>query len=68
MIYLDNKHQKKYKQDIYPKSTAEDIAILSHHLIAKHPKFLNITQLSQDTQKVILLIILIYQLNMSHFT
>ncbi|MCI2899780.1 penicillin-binding protein PBP4 [Staphylococcus hominis] len=48
---LGQQAPKKYKQDIYPKSTAEDIAILSHHLIAKHPKFLNITQLSQDTQK-----------------
>ena len=48
---LGQQAPKKYKQDIYPKSTAEDIAILSHHLIAKHPKFLKITQLSQDTQK-----------------
>ena len=48
---LGQQAPKKYKQDIYPKSTAEDIAILSHHLIAKHPNILNITQLSQDTQK-----------------
>ena len=62
---LGQQAPKKYRKDIYPKSTSEDIAILSHHLIAKHPKILNITQLSQDTQKVILLTILIYQLNMS---
>ncbi|MBB4832076.1 D-alanyl-D-alanine carboxypeptidase (penicillin-binding protein 5/6) [Staphylococcus hominis] len=48
---LGQQAPKKYKKDIYPKSTSEDIAILSHHLIAKHPKILNITQLSQDTQK-----------------
>lgn len=48
---LGQQAPKKYKKDIYPKSTAEDIAILSHHLIAKHPEILKITQLSQDTQK-----------------
>ena len=42
---------KSYKNDIYPKSTAKDMTILSHYLIAKHPEVLKITQLNQDTQK-----------------
>ncbi|MCJ1655374.1 penicillin-binding protein PBP4 [Staphylococcus sp. NRL 21/187] len=41
----------KYKKQDYPTSTAKDMTILAHELIAQHPELLKVTQLSQDTQK-----------------
>ncbi|UDI77259.1 DUF1958 domain-containing protein [Staphylococcus taiwanensis] len=41
----------KYQSQRHPVSTAKDINILMHHMIAKHPEILDITKMSQDTQK-----------------
>lgn len=48
---LDKFAPKKYKNETTSHSTAQDMIVLSQHLIDKHPSILSITKLTDDQQR-----------------
>ncbi|EHJ08043.1 penicillin-binding protein PBP4 [Staphylococcus simiae] len=48
---LDTYAPKKYKNETTSYSTAQDMTVLSQHLIDKHPNILQITKLTNDQQQ-----------------